>query len=287
MKKILFGTLFLFILIGANCADTSSLEADCDEETVKEKPISNIAIHANAAIEPQRIDERETETETETPEPEPPPHKIKLLTIGDFHGEDVEFKTGASKKWLGLYRRKNKYFLLATTVKIKAVPDFMYAEASGDRSGKKVSTNYKLASVFLLKNADMLRAGEVKTLFDGNENEYESIDRKYSRQFELNGKKYTLAVEDSTNDGAEYLTAKSKMIISSGNLKQTIYTQTICDDCGWDLCWVGDFDKDGKPDFYINLSNHYNVTSHRLFLSSQAEKGEIVREVAAFSTVGC
>src|SRR5215213_1345237 len=200
MKKILTGALFLLVLIAANCAETSPSEEECKEESAQTKqPASNISIPANTPVAPQRIDE------TETPEPT---HKIKLLMSGDFHGEDVEFKTGTSKKWLGLYRRKNKYFLLATTVKIKAVPDFMYAEESGERSGKRVGTNHKLPSVFLLKNAEMLRAGEVKTLFDGMETEYDSIDRKYRRQFELNEKKYTLSVEDATNDGAEYLTEK-------------------------------------------------------------------------------
>ncbi|HEX8734462.1 MAG TPA: hypothetical protein VF721_04015 [Pyrinomonadaceae bacterium] len=277
MKKILTGALFLLVLIGANCAETSSLEEDCKEEPA-EQPAAQASVQADAPVESPPLDE------TETPEPT---HKIKLLMHGDFHGEDVEFKTGTSKKWLGLYRKKNKYFLLATTVKIKAVPDFMYAEDSGNRSGKRVSTNHKLPNVFLLKNAEMLRAGEVKTLFDGMETESDGINRKYRRQFELNGKKYTLAVEDATEDGAEYLTGKSKMIISSGNIKQTIYEQGGCDDCGWDLCWVGDLDKDGKPDFLLNLTNHYNVTNHRLFLSSPAEKGEIVREVAVFGTVGC
>lgn len=277
MKKILPGTLFLFILIGANCADTTF-----PEEVCREKPAAmNAPIAANSPPAPINAGE------PETPEPEPTPHKIKLLTTGDFHGEDVEFKTGASKKWLGLYRRKNKYFLLATNVKIKAVADFMLGEDSGDKSGKRVSSDYKSPNVFLLKNAEMLRAGEVKTLFYGNETESESIDRKYWRQFELNEKKYTLAVEDATNDGKDWLTEKSKLVISTGNLKQTIYEQGGCNDCGWDLCWVGDLDKDDKPDFFINLTNHYNVENHRLFLSSQAGKGEILREVAALSTVGC
>jgi hypothetical protein len=292
MKKILSGMLFLLVLTGANCADgAGSLEADCAEEAVaKEPPPPDFPISANAsnAIAPPQTQQlQQDDSEAETPEATATPHKIKLLMSGDFHGEDVEFKNGASKNWLGLFRKKNKYFLLPTSVKIKAVRDYMAYENSGDRSGKKVCSDYKLPDVFLLKNAGMLRASEVKTLFDGKETDSDSINRKYRQQFELNGKKYTLYVEDASKDGEEYLTEKSKMVISSGNLKQTIYEHSGCDDCGWDLCWVGDLDRDGKPDFFINLTNHYNSTVHRLFLSSQAGTGEIVREVAAFGTVGC
>lgn len=292
MKKILSGMLFLLVLTGASCADgAGSLEADYAGEVIakEQPPQPDFPISANAsnAIASPQLQQQQGDSEDETPEPTPTPHKIKLLMSGDFHGEDIEFKTGASKNWLGLFRKKNKYFLLPTGVRIKAVRDYMADENSGDRSGKKVSSDYKLPDVFLLKNARMLRAGEVKTLFDGKETDSDSINRKYRRRFELNGKKYTLYVEDPSKDGEEYLTEKSKMVISSGNLKQVIYEHSRCDDCGWDLCWVGDLDRDGKPDFFINLTNHYNVTVHRLFLSSQAGAGEIVREVAAFGTVGC
>jgi hypothetical protein len=281
MKKLLIRTLFLTVLIGAaSCAENNSPEIDCDKNLSTDQPTTSISVSAKNSMDSSpSIEDSES--------PAPSPYKIKLLLSGGFHGEDVELKTGTTKDWMGLYRRKNKYFLLPTIVKIKAVRDFMVDDNSGDRSGKKVSTNRKLPDVFLLKNAAMLRAGEVKTLFYGDEANSDNIKRKYRRQFEFNRKKYTLAVEDSTPGSDEWLTEKSKMTVTAGNLKQTIYKQEFCDDCGWDLRWVGDLDKDGKLDFLINLTNHYNSTVHRLFLSSPAGKGEILREVAAFGTVGC
>ena len=115
----------------------------------------------------------------------------------------------------------------------------------------------------------------------------ESIGRKYRREFNFNGKKYTLVVEDSTPEDGEWLTEKSKMVIFQGETKQTIYQTDRCSDCSWDLCWVGDLDKDGKPDFLFNLNGHYNSTCHTLFLSSQAEEDEIVRDVAEMCQQGC
>ena len=51
--------------------------------------------------------------------------------------------------------------------------------------------------------------------------------------------------------------------------------------------WAGDLDGDGKLDLLLNLSTHYNLDSHRLFLSSMAKKGQLVGEAAVFDAVGC
>ena len=37
---------------------------------------------------------------------------------------------------------------------------------------------------------------------------------------------------------------------------------------------------DGKLDLYVQVGYHYNSTQRKLFLSSQAKKGKLVREVA-------
>jgi len=133
----------------------------------------------------------------------------------------------------------------------------------------------------------MLSAGEITTVFYGNETDSENIDRKYRRTFKFNKKIYTLSVEDPNEETGDFLTAKSKMIVSIGRKKQVIYEAEYCSDCSWDLCWVGDLDRDGNLDFMLNLNNHYNSTCHTLFLSSQAKKGEIVRDTAEMCQMGC
>ena len=59
------------------------------------------------------------------------------------------------------------------------------------------------------------------------------------------------------------------------------------DEAQWVLLWAGDLDGDGRLDLYMNLSTHYNVSARRLFLSSAAASGALVREVAVFQTTGC
>jgi hypothetical protein len=46
-------------------------------------------------------------------------------------------------------------------------------------------------------------------------------------------------------------------------------------------------DGDNKLDLYVQVSYHYNVSQRKLFLSSQAKRGGLVREVAELMTVGC
>ena len=53
------------------------------------------------------------------------------------------------------------------------------------------------------------------------------------------------------------------------------------------LLWVGDLDRDGKPDLLIDLHRHYNVFLPTLFLSSEAGQGGILKQVASIRSVGC
>jgi hypothetical protein len=218
----------------------------------------------------------------------PPNYKIKLLTTGEFHQEDVTAKSGG--KWLGLFKENGNYFLQFTKIKVSRVPDPIYSNAdlkNGIKTGKKVDVKGNKEPIFLLKNAAILPSKKVVTLFSQNEpDENNSLPNNFARNFNLNGTNYTLKVV-SDNPANEYLDMTSKLILVSGNTEQIVHKMGRCDDCGWSLHWVGDLDGDGKLDLYADINDHYNVTSRRLFLSSQAEEGKLVKEVAVFHTVGC
>ncbi|MCK5115535.1 MAG: VCBS repeat-containing protein [Candidatus Aegiribacteria sp.] len=54
------------------------------------------------------------------------------------------------------------------------------------------------------------------------------------------------------------------------------------------VVWVGDLDGDGKLDLVLDDQPHYAYwVFFRLFLSSEAEPGELVKEVAVFEAAGC
>ena len=213
--------------------------------------------------------------------------KIKLLETGEgFHGDQVNAKPGET--WLGLFKENDKYFLRSTKLTIHRVHDPIVDESENIKTGKSVSTSQKAPTVFLLKYAKMLREGEIKTVFFADDyDESTSLENGIQKNFEFNGENYILRVENKiTSD--KYLGKGSKLILSHHGKEQILsFLKDGCNDCTWNLFWVGDIDRDGKLDFYFDLSWHYNIIDKKLFLSSQAEKGKIVKYVANFWTNGC
>lgn len=300
MKTIALEMIILFGLLSAiGCTQTNSAQSSQNADISMAETNANRSVSVsqtdypvnnfppdilNTDISSQTVEEETEETET----PKTPNYAIQLLMDSKYYEEEVENGIGVHRGWFGLYRQQNKYLLLPTTIEVKKVRhDLRDDKDSKEKTGREVSSNIKLPNVFLLKNARMLRQGEVTTVFYGNEEDSESINRKYRRNFDFNGEKYTLFVEDSSTADGEYLTGESKMVITRGKTKQIIYETDYCSDCAWSLCWVGDLDRDGKLDFMFNLTPHYNSTCHTLFLSSQVKKGEVVRDVAEVCQMGC
>lgn len=213
---------------------------------------------------------------------------VKLLETGEFHGDEVKAKSGET--WLGLFKRGDDYFLSSTKIKVETVYDAIVDDEEKDKkTGKGVSVNGKNQSVFLLKNANFLKQGKVKTVFYGDrENSYEEmkITNQTNKTFKLNDITYNLFVTtDEEKEG--WVNETSELILTDGKTEQIIYPHSRCADCSWSIYWAGDLDGDGKLDLYFDLNEHYNVSQKRLFLSSQAEKGKLVKEVANFRIVGC
>jgi len=213
--------------------------------------------------------------------------KIKLLETGEgFHGDQVNAKSG--EMWLGLFKDEEKYFLRNTKLKISRVHDVVVDEDETIKTGKSVFTDYKAKAVFLLKNAKTLSKGEVETVFFSDDiGEKTELKNGSRKEFEFNGERYVLTVENKIQSD-EFLGKGSKLTLARNGKEQILnYLKDGCNDCYWNLHWVGDIDQDGKLDFYFDLSWHYNVIDKKLFLSSQADDGKLVKHVANFWTNGC
>jgi hypothetical protein len=202
--------------------------------------------------------------------------KVKLLQTGDFHAEEVLYRSG--EKWLGLFKNGDTYTLASTKIRIESGPDRSY--------NTTVKTTRAEESLFLLRGASNLREGLVTTIYDDSDNDFDSyFGEDPEKTYMFNGQKYILRVENAP-DG--YLQKDSLLVLESAGQQQILrYLPDGCNDCGWSVEWVGDLDMDGKLDFYLDLNGHYNSYEPTLFLSSSAKKGKLLGIFAGFHGVGC
>jgi hypothetical protein len=203
------------------------------------------------------------------------PH-VRLVETGSFHGEEVSARTG--QRWLGLYVSKGGSLLRLTPVRVKPVEDPVDEEAHGAKSGKEVSVRRRPEPVFLLHGATMLRPGPVETV-RGHSLE---LTRTSDYRLLLAGVSYRLKVVAHRH--------RVRLILSQGRQQQILYSVSQAefeDSTGWSLDWAGDLDHDHRLDLYLTVSDNYNGSEKKLFLSSTARRGRLVRELANFPTVGC
>jgi hypothetical protein len=249
---------------------------------------------------PEKTPEIETIEEVNSWFNEKNPFKIKLLETGEgFHGDEIEAKNG--EIWLGLFEEKGKFYLQSTKLKIKRVHDPIVDENIKIKTGKNVEVSNNKDPIFLVKNADKLREGEVLTTFKGiTDNEYYKnpelemlnidevltyIKKDFNKTYDIAGKKIKLSVIEAKNKDDQKILALTLFSDGKHQILHTIYAEDN-PELGT-LFWIGDLDRDGNADFYLGLFEHYNSNVKVLFLSSQAEKDKLVKKVAYFWTTGC
>ncbi len=206
--------------------------------------------------------------------------QVKLLWESSFHSEFFLNKSG--EKWFGLFKDGEKYVLRPTKLKVEYIKE-------PDLHDIEVSTSDKKGSVFLVRDVFPFREAVIPTVFENvvdEDTEFDPTLKPTARNFEFNDITYSLFVENPTDE--EYPGKGSKLVLEANGTRQILrYLKDGCNDCYWTLLWAGDLDLDGKIDLYMDLTHHYNVQDHVLFLSSQAEDGKLVKHVADFYNVGC
>lgn len=207
-------------------------------------------------------------------------YESKLLETGEgFHGNEINAKSG--EIWLGLFTDGKDHYLAKTRINVEADFDVIVDEP-GEMTGKKVSVKHKTEPFFLLNDADYLKDGPVTTLDITDRYNYDEanyMDKGFDKNYTLNGVSYRLRILRNED--------RRTLVLESEGIKQIIYTMNTTGDESWTLLWVGDLDGDGKLDFYADMPTYYNFGQKRLFLSSRAEEGKFVKQVALFHTTGC
>ena len=204
---------------------------------------------------------------------------VVIIEVGIFHGEDIPELP--QTQFTGLFRQGDSYVLAMATVSVAPAVDEL-VDKPGEMTGKEIKIAGPGEAIFAISGNPMANMGSVRTASAG-----QALDLlRSAHTWEFLGQNYKLG---TVNAGAEESGFKGAQLqFSSGSVNQVLFELPEGgDDPGWTLMWAGDLDGDGKLDLYMDVSDHYNVSEKRLFLSSLAKDGELVREVAVLRTVGC
>ncbi len=117
----------------------------------------------------------------------------------------------------------------------------------------------------------------------------ESVQAGEKQSFRFNGKTYTFRAEATMKNGEAADTGKYdkddwdeirdyKLYFSEEKSEKEQLVTSVPRFMGTKLqiLWIGDLDRDGKPDFLLDTSDFYETTKVELFLSSSAGRKESV-----------
>lgn len=216
----------------------------------------------------------------------------ELLQARKYHGDEVLATSG--EQWWGLFITDNGVELLPTTITVNTIRDPFVDLEEGEFTGKEVVTDNDSLSVFLVKGPDFLEPGTVKTVFSGAA----TIPNSQPQAGRLSSLSLIFDADEASKIPIHHRFSLTD--VSSGETLQAVLTfsedgegktqkyslENCCDWTGPSLLWAGDLDRDGKLDFLLDTSRHYNVSEPTLFLSSLARTGELGRPVARQRSVG-
>jgi hypothetical protein len=213
-----------------------------------------------------------------------------------YNTESVLRKSEAAprhgQKWFVMTEKNGKYEIKSSVVKVKQLATVSYV---GDENDAKLIFDVTDNPLFAFRGIKNIKPGPVKTLYLRPTNaEIETrglpigpMETGYSQDFNLNDQWTTLRVsEGQTTSGnrigllvLERPDHRLKQIVARNYFEGG---KTIIGT----LYWAGDLDNDGKLDLYFDEFNEKAFWG-RLYLSSHASDGEMLKLVATFGFGGC
>jgi hypothetical protein len=201
--------------------------------------------------------------------------QVNLLLPGDHFARRAWPPSGQT--WLGLYREPAGYVLRQVRVFVEPSPDTQVAAATRVRA-----QDGPHPMMFLQGPA--LRAGQVDTAYTGRRFLYpgEILSFQFGAQW------YSVrAFGRALRRGSEAIFQDYELVLQLNAGAQTV-TQTIYRDSLLTLdnppylLWVGDLNRDRRPDLYFSLPGGGYSELYTLMLSVTDSRRLLVRPVAAF-----
>jgi len=220
---------------------------------------------------------------------------VQLLKLGAYHGDEVQAVDG--EEWWAAMRTKAGLELRPVRIQVRTVFDPI-VDAEGEATGKEVFLAEPVddaTCLFLVKGLENPSEGSLSTVFEG----YLFVNPGQFVNFGTGAFRISLSGLGSTSpEGtASYQLVARALPSETGDGEmseaQILYSVSGMHEgppfdgaCGV-VEWIGDLDGDGRWDFIVNQTDHYNVNQPALFLSTLAGDGEIAGKAAEFRTTGC
>lgn len=216
---------------------------------------------------------------------------------GVFHGDELKLKSTAKNLitgWYGVFEGPSGHMVKSVSLTVEKAKDEVI-DGDKEKTGKKLSIQPPSpAPLFLFKPAKIpfLDSAALESPLAGQTSGQEISPDLSPMTLRLGDKipegtiVSTGKRERELGDG-RYLYSNIQVFFKSEGKSQRLWTAAALDDSSPRVIWYGDLDRDGKIDLLLNLTDHYNVTSLELFLSSLATKGQLLKKVAQFRITGC
>lgn len=217
------------------------------------------------------------------------------IAIPDIYIEADEVNAGDD--WWGIFPLGDGFGLRTTSV---SVAPYAYDDgdsATGMSTGVAISTPEVTKPVVLFRGLKGVNTGAMKDtkwagnwsfLFPGQKYDVTIENWSLTNQMQIFA---TGIAERPSGYAVEY--SQYELFVSRGNgadeRRQSLLS--VPEFSSWacpGLLWMGDLDRDGRPEFLLNRSISESGTDLALYLSSAAKEGELVGLVAAWKArKGC
>jgi len=218
-------------------------------------------------------------------------NNYRILVPGCFHGSEIAPVN--DNDWYGFFKTDSGYVIEYVNVNTSPCYDAL-DYPSAETTGVSVSIDRDLNPTILIQCPKKLKTGTVPTTFFENY-PLEPGKPVFLKGFER-GVSYTLTVLGEISDEGGrgpgdllILNYTLKLYKRSGSSESQVLVQY--ERSSYDglpsVLWAGDIDRDGRLDLLLDIRNHYNVTHYALYLSSEANDGDLVNFVAELRLTGC
>lgn len=204
---------------------------------------------------------------------------IKILETSTYHEDEID-PSIRNVQWMELIRLDNTFAIVNGSISLKRVYDPVLDEEN-EMTGWEVVSRHGENSILLIEKYPFLKEHQVNAVTTDLEFGFNE-----EKTFQFNNQKYRLFSTGNKEKESNFqLFLESE---KNGKIRQTLLVSIPqFDSKNTFIHFIGDIDNDGKLDFLIDTSNHYNVQSLTLFLSQPTDESTLCIPVGQITSVGC